>query len=432
MMYVSVIALCFAPVFANYREFAFTNHDLCKSGKDGKGLQLGKSAALLTLDIADQADSHTCFIKLRTDKGFGLMAYVEDMNLQRIGYKCKEYLQFGRDDILPFITLNKSKKLCGNRTSFFYDEPDGKLLIWLHLSSTRYSENKVKKLNIVITPYIEAEKAEASTDYRSCMSGDRAIRKIYFCDQRINCALDRTVFGDERPEICRHVPGRNGEKIDVDQPAMWTPPLNLVSITLVLVSGVVVLVIVLLLVTRLRRFGLCCYKNRRASCNLPEGVTSNNRAVGLGGGGSGAGAVVLVPHDQGGGSDTMWETQLLPLNYMSDGGARPRDVRGTTPVDSEPPPAYHDLFPPGFKFDPDKVNAIIESSLSMADTSVKQDNCTAALHPQSSHVEAMSLHSGGLVHHNEPIAGTHQNDDELHQIDKNLALQSSSHSDSNP
>ena len=91
---------------------------------------------------------------------------MEDMNLQRMGYKCKEYLQFGRDDILPFITLNKSKKLCGNRTSFFYDEPDGKLLIWLHLSSTRYSENKVKKLNIVITPYIEAEKAEASTDYR--------------------------------------------------------------------------------------------------------------------------------------------------------------------------------------------------------------------------------------------------------------------------
>ena len=264
------------------------------------------------------------------------------------------------------------------------------------------------------------------------MSGDRAIRKIYFCDQRINCALDRTVFGDERPEICRHVPGRNGEKIDVDQPAMWTPPLNLVSITLVLVSGVVVLVIVLLLVTRLRRFGLCCYKNRRASCNLPEGVTSNNRAVGLGGGGSGAGAVVLVPHDQGGGSDTMWETQLLPLNYMSDGGARPRDIRGTTPVDSEPPPAYHDLFPPGFKFVPDKVNAILETSLSMVDASVKQDNCTAALHPQSSHVEALSLHSGGVVHHNEPIAGTHQNVEELDQFDKNLALQSSSHSDSNP
>ena len=197
--------------------------------------------------------------------------------------------------------------------------------------------------------------------------------------------------GDERPDICRHVPGRNGagnSGVDADQPAMWSPPLNLVSITLVLVSGVVVLVIVLLLISRLRRFGLCCYKNRRGSCELPEGILGgaaggNSRSSGGGGGGGGVTATSRNLHrGTGGGGEAAvgmitWENQYVPLTHLSNegfsgasgggGGARPRPTsggRGTTPIDSEPPPAYHDLFPPGYKYDPgNKLEATIETSL---------------------------------------------------------------------
>ena len=82
------------------------------------------------------------------------------------GQLCKEYVQFGRDDILPFITIDKSEKLCGNRTGFFYEEPDGKLLIWLKFSSRKLPADRPKKLSIVITPYIQARIASETTDYR--------------------------------------------------------------------------------------------------------------------------------------------------------------------------------------------------------------------------------------------------------------------------
>lgn len=267
--------------------------------------------------------------------------------------------------------------MCGNKTGYFYEEPDGKLLIWLQFSSKKLSDDRAKRLSIVITPYIKAAEAVGSTDYRVCQSGHQAIRKVYFCDDRVNCALDRDVAGDEQPKICRHVPGRNGANEETEQPPMWAPPLNLVSITLVLVSGVVVLVIVLLLISRLRRFGLCCYKNRRGSCELPEGgLVAHNRSDGQAlGDASTVTAMVTRNHRGGmGGPDAVTTTldTLVLNNYPmltytlttqgEGGGARPRMGRGTTPIDSEPPPAYHDLFPVGYKFEPAKVEALLQET----------------------------------------------------------------------
>jgi len=377
---VALIALILPiSVGANYREFKFTNHDLCTSAENGRSLKLGKSAAIISFDSTDDSYSHKCNIKLQADKDFGLMAYVEEMNLLEPGgirkTTCKEYIQFGRDDFLPFITLKKSERLCGNKTGYFYEEPDGKLLIWLQFSSKKLSDDRPKRLSIVITPYIKSNNAVGSTDYRVCQSGHQAIRSVYFCDDRVNCALDRGVAGDERPKICRHVPGRSDGNENTDQPPMWSPPLNLVSITLVLVSGVVLLVIVLLLLSRLRRFGLCCYKNRRGSCELPEGgLVAHNRADGPFNGDAST-VTAMVTRDRRGGPygtsavtttlDNLMLNNYPMLQYLgagerdalsaTGGGARPRMGRGTTPIDSEPPPAYHELFPAGYKYEADKV-----------------------------------------------------------------------------
>ena len=265
--------------------------------------------------------------------------------------------------------------MCGNKTGYFYEEPDGKLLIWLQFSSKKLSDDRAKRLSIVITPYKKAADALGSTDYRVCQSGHQAIRKVYFCDDRVNCALDRDVAGDEQPKICRHVPGRNGANEETEQPPMWAPPLNLVSITLVLVSGVVVLVIVLLLISRLRRFGLCCYKNRRGSCELPEnGLVAHNRSDGQAHGDSSTVTAMVARNHRGGMGgtnavtttlDTLVRNNYPMLTYTAHGegsGARPRMGRGTTPIDSEPPPAYHELFPAGYKFEPAKVEAFLQET----------------------------------------------------------------------
>ena len=80
---------------------------------------------------------------------------------------CIDYVQFGRDDLIPFFTFSKSQKLCGNRTGFHYDEPDGKLLVWLYLAPrTRTSHSqRLGVLTVVVTAYKRGRR-EDSTDFR--------------------------------------------------------------------------------------------------------------------------------------------------------------------------------------------------------------------------------------------------------------------------
>ena len=89
------------------------------------------------------------------------------MNLRKgSGGSCNDFVQFGRDDLIPFITVEKSDKLCGNRSGFRYDEPDGKLLVWLYLGSGRSPEwIDRERLTIVITTYKPGSK-EVSTNFR--------------------------------------------------------------------------------------------------------------------------------------------------------------------------------------------------------------------------------------------------------------------------
>ena len=94
------------------------------------------------------------------------------------------------------------------------------------------------------------------------------------------------------------------------------------------------------------------------SCELPErsiglARTSGNQRTG------GSGML------RGGGGEPHGENVYLPLAmHMEPRGEQQQTRhaglaalevgRGTTP-DTEPPPAYHDLFPVGYKFSPDKI-----------------------------------------------------------------------------
>lgn len=346
-----LLVLVVPLVAANYRKFGFHNHDLCSRDEKGKSLQLGAGAALLTLDNPSPSMQNSkCSVKIVADQGFGLMVYIEDMHLRtrseagRAGKnRCFDYVQFGRDDLVPFFTLFKSEELCGNQTGFHYDEPGGKLLVWLNLGHSRFNTQDNIRLTVVVTAYKHG-RTEDSTNFRLCSKGDRLIRKEYFCDWRINCALDAKP-GDERIEICRHSRGSSspGSPYD-DQPGDWRPPLNLVSITLVLVSGVVLLVLVLLLIARMRRSGWWCRGGAGDECELPE------RA---------AAVAAAAAGDNARPSNSERSDIYLPLRMyleprQDSGLPTNRAGRGTTP-DAEPPPAYHDLFPAGFKFDQEKL-----------------------------------------------------------------------------
>lgn len=86
------------------------------------------------------------------------------------GPKCLDYVQFGIDDLIPFVTLMKSDKKCGNETGFSYEEPDGNLLVWLsmgpsHPSVSRESA-KLTRLSVVVTAYLKKERRADMTNYR--------------------------------------------------------------------------------------------------------------------------------------------------------------------------------------------------------------------------------------------------------------------------
>ena len=71
-----------------------------------------------------------------------------------------DYVEFGQEDVIPFITLKRSGRLCGYRAAHsLYDDPEGQLLIWLKLGLSSANRSEVNspgpapRLTLVITPY---------------------------------------------------------------------------------------------------------------------------------------------------------------------------------------------------------------------------------------------------------------------------------------
>ena len=107
-----------------------------------------------------------CEIKLKAPENFGIIAYIEEMNmrLSRKDGGCIDYIQFGKDDIIPLFTMEKSAKYCGVKDGrvnaskgVFFDEGGGKLLIWIALGgrrrTTHWNEISEVSLTLVVTAY---------------------------------------------------------------------------------------------------------------------------------------------------------------------------------------------------------------------------------------------------------------------------------------
>jgi len=122
---------------------------------------------------------------------------------------CHDYIEFGREDNIPFWTSERSGKKCGVQSNVHYDDPDGQMLIWLELGPAQPPGNL--SLSLVITPYKKEPQLRGS-GYCECsgpwqghgklLQAEQWIRCQYFCDGRVNCALD-SLPADEADISCQ-------------------------------------------------------------------------------------------------------------------------------------------------------------------------------------------------------------------------------------
>lgn len=320
---------------ASYRHVSLSSPDLCLAASSlslAPGLirtvQLEESSAVILTIVANngKVPFSKCDLKVKASPGHGLMVRVETGTLRkstRGRAKCIDYLQLGRDDSTPFFTWDKSEKFCGEFSGTSFTEKGGELLIWLRLGEwDNLDTSESVHLSLVITQFNSGQRP----GHRSCHSANTWISREYFCDGRVNCAEDARP-ADEDEVVCQD------ESFHSRLPTTSTtlpsgPPLNLLSITLILVSVVVIFFLFCLLIVRLRaRSCLRSPPPHSNSCELPDA------------------AVVPVSASSGGHPAPL---QPQPHVYL-DLSSRSL-LRGSTPEDAEPPPAYNDLFPPGYKY----------------------------------------------------------------------------------
>merc|ERR1719483_617179 len=124
---------------------------------------------------------------------------------------CKDYIQFGQYDKLPFFTMEKSTPICGHvegsrnfSKGFMYDDPHGHLLIWINLSGRQKTSHWPAIYTVNISLVLTAYQANCGTKktsrsilknvqppkrrFNSCgVDPGPCISKDYFCDKRFNC-----------------------------------------------------------------------------------------------------------------------------------------------------------------------------------------------------------------------------------------------------
>jgi len=336
MFIVSILVLLLtllSPLLCSYRHVALSSPEICPPPSQAslppspsRTLQLDQGTAVVLTLANIRLPFWKCDLDIKASPGHGLMVRVEDAtlrrNTERVG-KCVDYVQLGRDDNMPFFTWDKSGKLCGDLApGYSYDVNNGQLLVWVRLGEWQGVDQV--ELSIIVTQYRKGDSKDL-THYRACNSGHHWVSEEYFCDGRVNCAADPSP-ADESHHVCREDGGGLGDDIFSNSPAFPSgPPLNLLSITLVLVSSAVLMFLFVLLLVRLKMTHNCCWSSSSLppDCELPDRTA---RVV----------PVSTIPHST---ATTMY---LEPSATTSL-------VRGTTP-DTEPPPAYQDLFPAGYKY----------------------------------------------------------------------------------
>jgi len=310
------------------------------------------------------------------------------MRLSRKDGGCIDYIQFGKDDNIPWYTLEKSKKICGvkdgktnSSRGVFFEEEDGNLLIWIALGGRRSTShwNGISEvsLTLVVTAYQKCKGNDGKR--RKCGNTDACILQDYFCDRRFNCPPDKFTSIDIGVDKHRTFDERgcNYQNLGLEDTTMSPDDLsndgsgafgdlNLVSLTLIIICLLCVPLILCLAVLQIRKVystnRSCCHcfgsnMSERTSCELPEGGPQS--------------LVQLSSQRQRRPNDSEQNVYLPlttfldqpispPATFATNESSQPdvlitnenssRQVRQFTPdFPEEPPPAYNDLFPEGFQ-----------------------------------------------------------------------------------
>jgi len=353
----------------SYRQLHFTNADVCGSNGETLTINTGDGALILSLtnkSYTTFGEKKNCNILIKAKLGYGLLVYAEIFRLRTNSDEpgdCHDYIEFGREDDIPLWTLERSGKLCGIKNDVKYEEPGGQLLIWLELGPARPPGPPA--LSLVVTPYSKKRQLRQN-GFCECMgpwesnlaptsTSEQWIRCQYFCDRRVNCALDR-IPADEADISCqRHQsvpPPRTGgglisggslvsqgeESMSVLRDETEDPKLSELSLFTMIVLG--------LLGLSLIACGILCTLKRCGPSSSPRGPTSvenpncPDQALSM---------IELVRMPA-----VTEENIYCPAPYQSVPYPTEVDFPTTpsqtaiSPSLEAPPPSYTDIFPPDY------------------------------------------------------------------------------------
>lgn len=365
ILLLSVLSSC--PVLG-YRQLHFTNADVC--GSNGKTLTINTGDGALILSLTNKSyttfgEKKICNILIKAKLGYGLLVHAEDFRLRTnsaVPGDCHDYIEFGREDDIPLWTLERSGKLCGTRSDVKYEEPGGQLLIWLELGGARPPGPPA--LSIVVTPYTKTRQ-QRQNGFCECMgpwdtgpsptvTTEQWIRCKYFCDGRVNCALDRTP-ADEADVSCQRQksvpPPRTGgglisggslvsggeEELSVSKDTQLEPKFTELSLFTMIVLGLLGLSLIACgILCTLKRCGPPAPRGPATveNPNCPEQALSMIE-------------LVRMPAVTEENIYCPTPYQAIPFPTEVDFPTSPSHT-AASPTMEAPPPSYTDIFPPDY------------------------------------------------------------------------------------
>jgi len=270
-----------------------------------------------------------------------LMVYVESMYLRGGGKQgCVDYIQFGKDDPIPFMTVKKSNKLCGRVSDWPYDVEGNGLLVWLHLDKNRPENSRetfaMVKLRMTITPY---RMKNIGKSYDKCATMGHYIRRDFFCDGVVNCAVDGAQRArDESDEQCvTTTPRPTRPPTTMVYPTTASDYSNIGFESEDLRLGTIIAVSLGVLV------GLVCCVRRCSRVAEPSSPTSEEvcQQIRLSG----------LPINSARGDNRRSE-EVVPASQIL------RTPEQTAPLVADPPPpAYNEIFPEDYVFDKEPTHS---------------------------------------------------------------------------
>jgi len=355
----ALLTLLTISLVTAYRQLHFTNADVCDSEGETQTINTGEGALILSLtnnSYTAVKERKICNILIKAKSGYGLMVFAEDFRLRKntdpsSTTECHDYIEFGREDSIPLWTTQRSGKLCGTQERVKYEDPDGQLLIWLQLGP---ASTPAPALSLVITPYSKKRQTRGS-GYCECAgpwqergtaapTTEQWIRCQYFCDGRVNCALD-SLPADEADVSCQEkaLPPRTGGGLisggtireepgatPVPKDTGWSRSRNVEPKISELSIGSII-VLALLALSLIACGILCTLKRCGPPTQGPSAVDNPN-----------------CPEQ----ALSMVELVRLPPqteeNIYCPGPFQALTLAPASPAQEAPPPSYSDIFPPDY------------------------------------------------------------------------------------